>query len=546
MIKKLKLTTLFLWVIGWAVAYFILLPPINPGSMAFWGFFTPALLGPLFLTVQWNSLKGGWKNGKAILPLGILIILVAVILLGQFVVSPVFNARGWTERIEVTTSDFETDITEVDFNNLPLLDKASSQKVGDRVVGQIADLVSQFSVSDEYSLINYRGSIVRVTPLEHNGFYKYLSNRSGTAGYVIVDTTTGEAKMVRTSEGLKYLQSAYMFHDLDRHLRLRYPFEIFGETSFEIDEDGVPYWIVQTISYSWINVMKGVSGVIACNAITGETQKYSVKDVPTWIDNVYDAKLVIDEIDSWGKYQNGYFNSKFAQKNVVQTTDGYTYITKHDDVYMYTGITSVSNDESNIGFVMVNLRTHKASYYEVPGAEEFSAMDSAQGMVQEKGYTSTFPLLINLNGRPTYLLSLKDDAGLVKMYAFVDVVNYQKVSVSDAAEGIVKASNNYLKLFDGETIIDDDQYRSAQITIKRVSTVVDDGNTFYYLLDTDGNKYVLPASVDYSVAPFVAEGESYIIRYYNDGTINRITEITEAQNTPSVEETNQETEQAGA
>ena len=113
--------------------------------------------------------------------------------------------------VDVTVnSSFEDDIEEVDFDNLPLLDKASSQKVGDRVVGQIASLVSQFTVSDEYSLINYNSNIVRVTPLEHNGIFKYFANLSGTAGYVIVDCTTGSAKLVETDEGLKYLPSAYI------------------------------------------------------------------------------------------------------------------------------------------------------------------------------------------------------------------------------------------------------------------------------------------------------------------------------------------------
>ncbi len=522
--QKLSIWTLVVWIIAVAIAYFILLPPINPTSLSFWLFFLPAVFAPIFVIVQAKSFKGGLNKGKAFYPTLVVIGIVVIYLLGCVIFSPIFNSKSYTQRIQIIDSSFEEDIREVDFNNLPLLDKASSQKVGDRVVGQVADVVSQFSVSEEYSLINYKGEIVRVTPLEHNGFTKYLSNLSGTAGYVIVDCTSGEAKLVKTEEGLKYLPSAYLFHDLNRHVRFHYPFDILGETSFELDEDGNPYWIIQTLRYTWVNMKQEVSGVIAVNAIDGSMTKYKVGSVPEWIDNVYDASLIMEEIDDWGLYRNGYLNSKFAQKNVVQTSDGYTYITNDNDVYLYTGITSITNDESNIGFVMVNLRDHTAKFYDVAGAEEYSAMDSAMGMVQEKDYTSTFPLLINLNGRPTYLLSLKDSAGLVKMYAFVDVENYQKVSVSDASIGIEEASNVYLKML-GATSKSEVETLEKEIVVSEVKDVVIDGNTYYYILSDEREKYSVQATVDLALTPFIEIGETYRISYYNNGSINVITAI---------------------
>ncbi|MCR5067425.1 MAG: hypothetical protein K6A14_05150 [Erysipelotrichaceae bacterium] len=523
MIKKLKGWALVIWILIVLVGYWIMLPPINPSSIAFWAFFLPVFFVPLFVVTQVFSLKEGFKKGKALWPVYLVIGCIAVYLLGSLLFSPVINARHYTNRITITTADFEKNFNEVDFNNLPLLDKASSQKVGDRVVGQAADLVSQFSVSDEYSLINYRNEIVRVTPLEHNGFFKYLGNLRGTAGYVIVDCTTGDARLVRTQEGLKYLPSAYMLNDLTRHVRFHYPFENLGETSFEIDENGVPYWIIQTISYTWVNLRPQVSGIIAVNAMNGQCHKYKVSEVPQWIDNVYDASLVISEIDSWGLYQNGYLNSIFAQKNVVQTTDGYTYITADDDVFMYTGITSVSNDESNIGFVLVNLRTHQADYFEIPGAEEFSAMDSAVGAVQEKNYISTFPLLIKLQGRPTYLVSLKDGAGLVKMYGFIDVSNYQKVTVTDSSLGIVNAANEYLKTYHADVVVD--EYFEDIMTVVTVSQAVVNGNTTYFITDQNYNRYQLDINVDLSVTPFIGVNDTYKVKYYENGSLRVIVEI---------------------
>ena len=530
MFKRLSKWTVILWILGWGIAYFVIHPPINPMSLAFWFFFGPAIIIPILLLAQIGSFKGGFKKGKAMWPTIVAIILVVAIVGGMVVVSPIFNAKGYSSRITITDSDFETDIKPVDFNNLPLLDKESSQKVGDRVVGQIPDLVSQFSISNEYSLINYQGSIIRVTPLEHNGFMKYFSNLSGTAGYVMVDETTGDAQVIRTSGGLKYLPSAYFLHNLNRHVQLHYPFSILGDESFELDESGNPYWVIQTLSYSWVNVMPKVTGVIICNVQTGECQKYSVNEVPKWVDNVFDADIVLDEVNDWGMYRGGYRNSQFAQKGVVQTTDGFTYITNDDDVLMYTGITSIASDESNIGFIMVNLRTHEADFYAIPGAEEFGAMESARGAVQEKNYTSTFPLLINLQGRPTYLLSLKDAGGLVKMYGFVDVQNFQKVSVTDAAFGIKKAAEDYLKMYYGEIPDDGDDIpedlTTRTIEVESVSSILVEGNTVYFISATDGSKYQMNAGLDLSIVPFIQEGDKLKVTFYTiDNDLNVVTKV---------------------
>ncbi len=525
MLKKISAFAVIAWLLGCFVAYYIVLPPINPTSFSFWAFFTPALLIPVVLITQTYSLKNGFDQGKAFYPMVIVIIAVIIFFAGMVIASPIFNSKIYTERINVVPSSFEQDIKPVDFDNLPLLDKASTQKVGDRIVGQLPDLVSQFSVSNEYSLINYQGSIVRVTPLEHNGIFKYFANSGGTAGYVVVDTTTGEATLTRLEDGLKYLPSSFFFKNLRRHVQMGNPFDILGEFSFELDEDGNPYWIIQTLKYTWVNMKKEVKGIIIVDAVSGDMTKYNIGNVPTWVDNVYDAALITEEIDSWGLYQGGYLNSLFSQRNVTQATRGYTYITMNDDVYLYTGITSVSSDESNIGFMMVNLRTHDAMFYEVPGAEEYSAMDSAVGAVQEKNYVSTFPLLINLNDRPTYLLSLKDAAGLVKMYAFVDVQNYQKVSTSDASLGIEAAANTYLQMM-GSEVIDQSELFEKTIKIRSLQPIVIEGNTYYYLISEDNEKFSVLSSVNLSVVPYLRVNDQVNIQYRkSEIDVNRIVVI---------------------
>ena len=412
------------------------------------------------------------------------------------------------------------DIDEVDFKHLPLLDRTSSEVLGDRVMGQVSELVSQFNVSDLYTQINYNNSILRVTPLEYADPIKWLTNRQeGIVGYITVDSVTGESKLTRRDKGMKYSSSALFNEKLERKLRFTYPTTNFGKISFEIDNEGNPYYIIPTISYTAVGLKAKVTGVIIFDPITGESEKYKNEDIPSWVDIAYSASLVIEQVDDWGNYKNGFFNSIFGQKDVVNTTEGYNYLAMNDDIYLYTGITSVVSDESNLGFILTNMRTGKTTYYSVPGAEEYSAMNSAEGQVQDMGYTSTFPLLINLKGKPTYLVSLKDSSGLVKMYGFVDVKDYQKVVVTDSSKGIETARDNYLKAIKKEA--SDDELKIEEITISKIDIGIIGGYTYYYL-STENKTY--KASITLSDRlPLLEVGDKIKIGYYE--TDNNIIDV---------------------
>ena len=526
MSKRIICSLLITFLLGFCI-YYIFLPPINLSSFGF--YFYVVVLASIFnfsLYIS-NDEKTSKKAINTFLPLtkcfvGAGCIIFVFIFIMNIILSPLFNSKSYASRITVNEdTNFSSEIKEVDFNRIPLLDKVSSQKLGDRVMGQLPELVSQLYVSDLYTQINYNDSIVRVTPLEYNGFIKYLTNRkNGVAGYITVNSVTGEAKLVKLTKGMKYVSSAHFFENLSRKLRFSYPTAIFGEINFEIDNEGNPYYIVPTIKYIGVGLKKEIKDVIILNAVTGESKRYDIKDVPTWVDHVYSADLILEQVDDWGTYRNGFVNSIFGQKNVVATTEGYNYLTIDDDVYLYTGITSVSSDESNIGFILTNMRTKETRFYAVPGAEEYSAMASAEGQVQQMSYISTFPLLINLNNRPTYLISLKDNAGLVKMYAFVDVVDYQKVVVTDASKGIKEASRNYLSSINssyGGT-------HEIKIKVSSITSVIINGNTYYYIIDTNNKKYRVSINVDEYNIPFIKVGNELKIKYI-DGDVKEITNI---------------------
>lgn len=521
-----------------AIFYYIFLPPINLTSPDFWTFsligivlyFIIGILGLLnphqiLKKYQHITNQNFFKTlGKSIYPY----IIIPTIVLGIFTVnlicSPLFQAKSYSKRIDVKEDgNFSKDVKQVDFNTLPLLDKDSSDKLGDKVMGQMPEFVSQYFVSNLYTQINYNNNIVRVTPLEYMNFIKYITNyKDGVKAYITVNSVTGESDLVKLDKGMKYMPSAYFNNNLYRKLRFDYPMEVFDKENFELDEKGNPYWIVPTVKYTGVGLKKEITGVIILDPITGKSNKYKVKDIPKWVDHVYSAELLIEQLDDWGTYQKGFINSIFGQKGVVVTTDGYNYTIMNDDVYLYTGVTSIAQDASNIGFILTNMRTKETNFYKVAGAEEYSAMASAKGQVQQMKYSATFPLLINLNNRPTYLMSLKDDAGLVKMYAFVDVVDYQKVVVTDSSKGIEEAAKNYLGSSDLETT---DEKKNNIIKIKKLIPVMISGTSYYYIEDEEDNRYRVSIKIDEELIPFLVEGDKIEIEYKQNAKLKQIIKI---------------------
>ena len=478
-IINILLTILFAF-----VYYYFAMPAINIHSVSFYLFIILIIicftvLNNLLSVIE--SLKKGKTKPLKEYTMLIIPLIIVLVIIWNIIESPLFRASKYAKRIEIDTGkNFSTDISEVDFSKLPLLDKKSSQALGDRVMGQMRDL-----------------------------------------GYITVDSTTGKANLIRLDKGMKYVQTGLFNDNAYRKIRFSHPTRNLGHMSFEIDNEGNPYWVVPTIKYSGVGLRAEVTGIIILNAITGATSEYKVGNIPNWIDIAFSADLIIDQVDDWGKYQNGFFNSVFSQKNMVKTTDGYNYLAMNDDIYLYTGLTSAVTDESTLGFILTNMRTGETSFYSVPGAEEYSAMASAEGAVQQMKYTSTFPLLINLKGNPTYLLSLKDDAGLVKMYAFIDVNDYQKVIVTDVSKGINEAAKNYLK---NAKITSNSQNKSDTITIKKIETAVINGNTYYFITDENNKKY--KASIELSdELPFKKGGDKLNISYASEEDITIINKI---------------------
>lgn len=448
-------------------------------------------------------------------------ICLLIVIIGALASAPIFRASTYASLIEVTEADFETDMPQTnEVTDIALMDTDSAIVIGNRALGNLSEVVSQYEISEQYTQINYQGTPQKVANLEYNGFFKWINNKSdGVPGYVMVDPIKNVAKYVELGNSLKYVPSAYFNENLYRKLRFSYPTKIFDSCYFEIDEEGNPYYIVSCLgSNAGLFGAMDVNEVILFNPCDGSSKLYQVGEVPQWVDIVYTGDLASKKYNWQGTLSGGYFNSLIGQKGCKQTTDDYGYLMLDDDVWYYTGVTSVISDESNIGFILTNARTGEYKYYPIVGAEEYSAMSAAEGEVQEKGYTASFPCLINVANQATYILVLKDNNGLVKLYALVNVENYSFVATGETQSEAIAAYkrlliNNHIIPENTEVINetpgeDEENYIDVDVAVKEVRFAVVNGSTFIYLISDNGELYKAEVSEDETVM-LIEAGEEY-------------------------------------
>ncbi len=518
--KKITLSVIS-GVIFTAVSFYVLLPAINPANPGFWGYLAVVILSfayPFIFTQSEASKKTKkfTSNGAGVinvelpkgkvkaLPVVLVLIPVVVMILGGIISSTFFNAKAYAAVIEVKEAVFAEDMKETnEVTNIALMDGDSARIIGNRTLGSLSDVVSQYRISDIYTQINYKQTPKKVANLEHDDFFKWLANnQKGVPGYVMVDPVNNTAEYVKLEKPLKYVDSAYFGDDLMRKLRFDYPTKIFDDfVSFEIDEEGDPHYVISCLMPKIFPFgAMDVSEVIIFDPCTGESEIFAVGDVPAWVDAVYSGDLAEEKYNWHGTLAGGFWNSVIGNKDCKQTTDDYGYIVIGDDVWYFTGVTSVTADESNIGFIISNARTGEYKYYPVVGAEEYSAMRAAEGEVQEKGYVASFPSLINVEGQATYIMVLKDAGGLVKLYALVNVEQYGIVATGQTQAEAMKAYKALL-VQNGvvEDIKPDEPENDTELAVGNVTdvrTVTVNGNTVFYVTLDDGS--IFRGSVEFS------------------------------------------------
>ncbi len=517
-------------VIGAVIAYYFMLPPLNIKSTDTFMFFAVVLAIFLCLLAITSGAVAKpeyveYVKKKSVVPIVIAIILAAVVAVGMIVSSTFFRAKTYSKIISVDESkSFASDIQDADFSSVPVLDNAAASVLANRTLGDLAAIgkVSQFEVSNTFTQINYKNNPVKLTTLAYGDVFKWLKNTgSGLPGYVVVNMVTQKAELVTLPEGeyIRYSTNEHFGKYLMRHVRFAYPTYIFDTPRFEIDEEGRPFWLCPVLDKT-IGLFGGtdVMAVVIVDAITGEMTEYSVEQVKNseelqWIDGIYSESLLVEQFNYYGKYQKGFINSLLGQDGVRMATLGENFLAQGDDVYMNTGVTSAGNDQAIIGFVLINMRTKDASFYDVSGATEASAQISAQGAVQDYAYKATFPILLNISGQPTYFMTLKDSGDLVKRYAMVNVQNYQVVVTGEKISECTEAYVNSLKQNNINIDVDIDKIEDATantdnetdtpkndlLTVKGVitdiRTAVIDGDSVYFIeVDDNGVYYSIKAA----------------------------------------------------
>lgn len=499
-----------------AISFYVMLPAINVQNQAFW---TYLIFCIAIFTIIYSFLSSVNPQNRNIInfpkwSIIAVLIPVTVLVIGALSSSTVFNAKRYASLITVENAVFEDDMPKSEsVSNIALMDTASATIIGNRALGALSNVVSQYEISPTYTQINYHATPQKVANLEYADFFKWMNNRSnGVPGFIMVDPVNNTAAYTELRTPLKYVQSAYFGENLYRALRFSYPTKIFNSIYFELDEEGNPYYIVSCLSAKvGLFGAKDVTEVIIFNPCDGSSEIYSVEDTPAWVDIVYTGDLASEKYNWYGTLSGGFWNSIVGNKNCKRTTNDYGYVVIEDDVWYFTGVTSVSSDESNIGFVLTNARTGQYKYYPVVGAEEYSAMAAAEGQVQEKGYVASFPSLVNVSGQATYILVLKDNGGLVKLYALINVENYGIVATGSTQEAAFSA---YKKLLVSNGIVDNtpDSTLSNNIIVEDVRIATLDGSSVIYITANSGAVYKGYLNDDESLI-LIREGDSITVEY---------------------------------
>ena len=432
--------------------------------------------------------------------------------------SPIIQYKSHRNLIgNVEEVDFADQLEYIDLKQLPTIDKELASKLADKKLGEIPSLGSQVYIG-ELHLQSINGELYYVAPLEHSSFIKWITNRKGTSGYIKVSATNqNDVQLVTELNGnplkIKYLDSSYILSDLQRAAYLRDMKAGHTDYTFELDDEGKPYWVITRYDTAIGIAEKKAIGALVMDAQTGESEVYDIENLPSWIDRIQPASYIRNYIDKWGELVHGIFN--FNDKDKLTSTEGMNLIYNNNECFYYTGITSVGSDESLVGFTLTNTRTGKTTIYKTAGATETAAMRSAEGKVQQYRYSATFPYLINIQGEPTYFTTLKDSNGLVKQYAMVDVKNYNTVAVGDTVQSTL---NNYMDILTNTNISleGSNTEESIEGQIERIGLVVKDGTSIYDIKLKGEENYIFSVSTETARdVALIREGDIVSIKYIN-------------------------------
>ncbi len=462
------------------------------------------ILFPLFLTRLRKLIR--WLY----VAFGIMIVILMLLTL------PIMRAKGYRSLIgKVESTAFTKLISPVNLDQIPVVDRSYAALLAEKKLGEDYALGSRVTLGYPTRQM-VRNELLWVIPLLHSGFFKWLTNLDGTPAYIMVSATNPQdVRFIREVNGssvrIKYQQNAFYQQNLRRHLYLNgYFMKGLTDFTFELNDEGEPFWTTTVYRKKVGFSGNDAQGIAIVNVQTGEINYYPVDKVPRWVDRIHPSGFVLQQLDWWGNFVHGYWNTKFGKRDMLKTTQGYNIIYGIDErCYYYTGVTSVGSDEGTVGIVLVDTRTKKTHLYRLSGATESAAMRSAEGKVQQYRYNATFPIFININGLPTYFITLKDNSGLVKIYSMVSVEDYSVVGVG---ETVKSTRDSYLMAISASragllpNVTAEKELHTSTVT--RIGADVRNNRTFYFItLDAFPNKIFIANTDLSSQLPLTQKGD---------------------------------------
>ena len=465
----------------------------------------------------------------------VLLLLVYMIAFPLLTSLPMFRSESYQKLIgKVNNGEkIANHIAPISIDEIRVVDEDLAHLLGEKVLGTQPALGSQVELG-EFCIQKVNKDLYWVAPLLHSGFFKWMNNQEGTAGYVMVSATNErDVKLVQNIDGkpikIKYQPEAYFQSNIKRHLYFNgYSTVGLTDFSFEINDAGIPFWVVTQYEKKIGFRGNEAVGVLLVNAQSGEIQKHSIASTPKWVDRIQPINFIEDQLNDWGKYVHGYWN--FSNANKLQITEGLTLVYGDDNKsYWYTGLTSVGKDESAVGFVLVDTRTKETTFYKQGGATEYAAQSSAQGKVQEKGYQASLPIPYNINNIPTYVMTLKDKGGLVKMFAMVAISDYTIVGVGNTMREALTSFKNVYNMADNRinpgTVTNKKNLTSV---VTRIQNDVKNGNSFYYFKVKDYKNIFVGSSQISSQLPITLIGDTVKISF--DIDLEEVIDVSSFEN----------------
>lgn len=466
---------------------------------------------------------------KYIAPALCLIVPFVIFLISNIISSPFFTWGILKNQIgDIKERKFAEDFKEQDIHSVPVVDDRLAIKLAEKKLGERPELVSQVKVTTP-TIQLYKNKLVWVLPLEHSGFFKWLSNMSGTPGYIIVSATDQKDVEFVGNHKIKYQKEAYLLDNLKRKAQYKDLFSGLVDYSFELDEEGVPHWVVTTYQNKFMFGIREATGAVIVNATTGEAKKYSIKNIPEWVDRVQPEEFIMQQINNNGRYIKGIFN--FSQSNMYRTSPGYSIIYNNGKCYLFTGITSVSNDDGAIAFYLVDMKDKTTYKYMMSGATENAAAASAEGKVQHLGYKASNPIILNIEGVPTYFMTLRDKEDLIKQYALVNIEDYTTVGNGETKEeALVSYKKHIRNLISENTEVNKEDIKNINGTVKRITSEINNGNVVYkFILNEVSNKVFEVSTKLNEYISLTKEGDIVNIEYLE--TKNVIEKVLKFKNT---------------